>query len=238
MTRTRGSLIGVIVVATAVVLTGCGPASPSPTPSDSESASPSPTPSESPEPTAPPAAADLALSADGLGTLVFGEVPDAAPETRMIEFDPTICTDERTGWDAGIEEGDEFAGLWLPIPAYKFPGSDYGPWGVGIWDGTLARIDLYDDTVPTDQGIRIGDDRADVIAAYPGAMVIENDLTDIYVIAGDHGRLQIEVARNPDDGVYWEPDQLELVTYIHASRLDIAPFTVVASENIVGICLY
>jgi hypothetical protein len=65
-------------------------------------------------------------------------------------------------------EGDECAGLWLPIAAYGNPGSDYGPWGVGSRDGNLARTDLYDSMIPADEGIRIGDERSDVLAANLG----------------------------------------------------------------------
>ena len=55
----------------------------------------------------PTSSQTLALSADGLGTLVFGEAPDAGPTTAMIVFDPTVCTDARTGEDVGIVDGDD-----------------------------------------------------------------------------------------------------------------------------------
>jgi hypothetical protein len=234
----RTVAVAVLAVGALGALTACDPSAPAPTSSASDSPSAEPTPSDTEtDPPSPPAAADLALSAEGLGTLVFGEAPDTDPATAMIVFDATVCTDERTGLDAGIEEGDPYAGLWLPIPTYRDPGSDYGAWGVWVDDSaTLARIDLYDDRTPTDEGIRIGDTVDDVLAAYPGATLVEELLTDIYVVTGTTGTLQIEVASQPDDMVYWEDGQVDHVMYIHAARLDIPPFTVAASENIVGIC--
>jgi hypothetical protein len=233
MTVARQYTALAVAISALALLTGCDAGDPSSTPTESASPSPSPTPSEEP---GRPDASDLALSADGLGTLVFGEAPDEDPGTAMLVFDPTICTDEVTGYDLGIEEGDAGAGLWLPVDEYRDPGSSYGAWGVALDDGALARIDLYDATVPTDGGIRIGDPLADVLSAHPDAVRVEMDLTDIYVVTGEHGTIQIEVAHAPDGYEYWEADQIDTVVYIHAARSGVPPFTVVASENIVGIC--
>ena len=98
----------------------------------------------------------------------------------------------------------------------------------------MSRIDLNAGDIPTDAGIRFGDGRAAVEAAYPGAAIVSAPLTDIYVVPGSVGTLQIEVAA---DAGYWagfRPN--DTVVYIHASMPSWGTFSVAASENIVGIC--
>ena len=65
---------------------------------------------------------------------------------------------------------------------------------------------------------------------------MEEYLTDIHVVTGPAGTLQIEVSRQPDDYVYWQPDEVEKVVFIHAVMTGFAPFSVAASENVAGGC--
>lgn len=67
-------------------------------------------------------------------------------------------------------------------------------------------------------------------------MVVASDLTDIYVDAGTHGSLQIEVAKAEGTG-YWSAADIGHVVFIHAVVTGYGTFTVVASENIAGGCL-
>ncbi|HWH97556.1 MAG TPA: hypothetical protein VNS80_04245 [Pseudolysinimonas sp.] len=227
-----------LAISLAVTMTACDPAgTPTPTgsatsgtPTDGATATPTP----SPTPVTAPARADLALSPEGMGTLVFGVAPSTAAATQMLVLDPEFCTDANTGYGIGIGPGDPEAALWVPIPAYR-DGRE-GDFGVSVDGGVLNRIDLYDGTIPTTEGVRIGDTRADVVAAYPGATLVGEYLTDIYVITGVAGSLQIEVAHQPSDMTYWEPGEVDTVRFIHAVVTGFAPFTVAASENIAGIC--
>lgn len=228
-----------LVFALAAALTGCISGGDTPTPSGSATtAVPSPSASGSatstPEPETAPARADLALSPEGMGTLVFGVAPSTDPSTAMLVLDPEFCTDANTGNGMGISSGAPEAALWVPIPAYRDGrDSDFGVWVDG---GVLNRIDLYDGTIPTTEGVRIGDSRADVVAAYPGATLVAEYLTDIYVVTGTAGSLQIEVARQPTDTPYWDGTEVDTVRFIHAVVTGFAPFSVAASENIAGIC--
>ncbi|HWH27009.1 MAG TPA: hypothetical protein VNT53_10245 [Pseudolysinimonas sp.] len=215
-----------------ILLTGCVPVRPISSPSPSATETPSATPTVSPS--APPAADDLALSPDGLGTLVFGEPPVSDPATRMVIHDETACTDARTGNDFGISAGDPGADLWVPIPLYQVASTGRAPWGVHV-DSALRRIDLYDGHIPTTEGIRIGDTGSAARSAYPGADVVHAGLTDILAVTGAHGTLQIEIARQPTGEVYWEPADLDKVVFIHATDTP-EVFSVAASENIVGVC--
>jgi hypothetical protein len=219
-----------------VALTACGPTGGEPETTTSESATP--TGSESatptPEPETAPARADLALSPEGMGTLVFGQVPSTDPATQMLVLDPEWCTDANTGEPYGVGPGDPDAALWVPIPAYR--DARFSDFGVTVFGGVLSRIDLdfLGPSIPTTEGIRVLDSRAAVEAAYPDAAIVTGDLTDIYVVTGEHGTLQIEVSTTDP---YWEGFRpADVVVYIHATETGILPFSVAASENIAGGC--
>jgi len=188
----------------------------------------------------------LTLSPSGLGTLLFGQPPETDPALSMMYYDPTACVDSETGDANGIVAGDPLAPAWLIDPSYEVPPSpnDSGkPFGVAIDESAgnvVTRIDLYTDDIPTDAGIRIGASRADVQAAYPSAAVTESYLTDIYVITGPTGLLQIEVVSTSttDKASYWDASGIAdgLVLYIHAVTPTFGVFSVAASGNSVGAC--
>ncbi|MEO5921210.1 MAG: hypothetical protein ABIQ01_08715 [Pseudolysinimonas sp.] len=217
----------VIAAAAVLALTACDPAGPATSPSPHPSASSaSPTPTPTPTPTTAPALADLVLTANGMGTLVFGEAPSADPAQQMIAEDPAACAEFAP---AGTPE----ATRWRPIAAYLAAGETFG---VSVAAGTLERIDLFCPSIPTDGGIRIGATLSDLVTAHPGAALVAGSLTDIYVVTGTHGTLQIEVARTDSTG-YWPAGDIGHVVFIHAVETGYGTFSVVASENIAGGCL-
>lgn len=236
----------VLAAAVLVALAACGPtAEPVSSPSATTDAPPSAEPSESPTPTPDPtrpALVELVLTAEGLGPLGLGAPPDDDPATSLVSFEPEGCTDAVTGEDWGIGPGDPGAELWRTDPDYAATAPAYGPgaaFGVGVDrdTGVVNRVDLYSADIPTDGGVRIGDAGASIAAAHPGATVVPEYLTDIHVVAGALGTLQIEVAKNPPDmaGDYWE-GRAGTVVYIHAVSLDLGVFSVAASGNLVGVC--
>jgi hypothetical protein len=169
-----------------------------------------------------------------MGTLVFGEAPSTDPATQMLVLDPEWCTDANTGAGVGIVSGDPEAARWVPIPAYRTGReSDFM---VDVVGGLLSRIDLQfvSGAIPTTEGVRVGDARAAVEAAYPGASVVHTGLTDIYVVTGTHGTLQMEVSTTDPYWAGFRP--ADVVVYIHATETGVDPFSVAASENIAGIC--
>jgi len=233
--RLSSSLIAVALIGV-FALTACAPGTPtSPSETPSASETPSPTPTPTPAPTAP-TMDELAITPDGMGTLVIGEAPSTEPGVQMLEEDPAACSDENTGFEAGVKPGDPEAIRWVPIDAYQPRG--YAPWSADVHDGILMRIDLLDGSIPTDKGIRIGDPGTAALAAYPEAAVVDEWGTDVLVVPGEHGVLHIEIARDPggDLAGYWA-DQVDKVVYIRAVDLHGGVFTVAASENIAGVCL-
>jgi hypothetical protein len=231
MIRTR--LLGAAPLAAIalVLLAACGPGDPAPTETaDDETPAAEETPTPTPTPTVRPALADLALGPDGFAELRLGEPASSGPDLSLVGFDPAACSG---------------AGLWSADPTYA--SSDPNVYGAGtaftVTDastggptGVITRIDLNANDIPTTEGVRFGDGRASVDAAYPGVTVVDNDLTDIYVVPGTGGnQLLIEVASDPSYWAGFRPD--ETVVYIHASTADWGVFSVAASENLLGICI-
>ena len=219
------------LLAALLLLTACGPgAGPTATgaPSESPTAKPTVTATSTPTPTARPTLAELRLGPDGFAELPLGEPASSDPDLSLVSFDPAGCSG---------------AGLWSAHPSYA--STDPDVYGVGtafsVTDaassgptGTITRIDLNARDIPTTAGIRFGDGRAAVEAAYPGVTVVDADLTDIYVVPGANGQLLVEVASDPSYWAGFRPD--ETVVYIHASTPDWGVFSVAASENLLGVC--
>ena len=248
MSRSLSSL-RLAVVAGAIsltVLSGC-----TPTPAPAPSVPPTSTPeasAASAEPEAPsrPALSQLVLSSEGLGPMLFGVTPETDPALRLVLFDPIGCTDAVTGFDMGIVAGDEYAGGWFVDPFYELPPTpetNGQPFGISVDEAAgnvLQRVDLYTGDIPTDGGVRIGDDRADVLAGHPSAALVSGGLTDVYVVTGTKGILQIEVATRatPENDVYWGSSGIPdgQVLYIHAVKTSLGVFSVAGSGNIAGGC--
>ena len=200
-----------------------------------------PTETPTPEPTGPPALEELTLTTEGLGALELGgDLPAADDGTALIVFDPEFCTDERTGTPAGIEPGSNTAGLWIPAEQYRTEeGGGYvrAPFGVGVWDNAVQRIEIEDESLTTDAGITLGSSEAEIAAAYPDVELVSEPLVTLHVVNGEAGKLVFEVAT--EDGSapgYWEPDMLGTVVLARALAADEEPFAAAGSGNVVNSC--
>lgn len=221
--------IALAAAAVVFALSACGAPTPGSTfvPEPAETAGVTPTPDP-----APPRLEELVLTTEGLGTLEFGRVADSDPATRMVYLDPDACV-----FDGGPTVGSPEAASWLPIEAYGV--DETQTFGANIQeDGTVDRVDLYDGTIPTDRGLRIGDSRADALAAYPDAEITHEWATDVLVLPGIAGNIHIEVAHNTGDAVgYWQPDQVDRVLFIRGVVATLPTFSVAGSDNVAGGCL-
>jgi hypothetical protein len=223
----RRAPIALIAAGVVLVLSGCAGPTPGPTaaPDPVETATPTPTPDP-----VPPLLEELVLTTEGLGTLVFGTVADSDPATRMIYLDPEACV-----FEGGPAPGDPGAASWVPIDAYGASGDQ--TFGVNVQaDGTVDRVDLFNGTIPTDRGVRIGDSRADALAAYPDAEISHEWATDVLVLPGVAGNIHIEIAHNDSVG-YWQPDQVDRVLFIRGVEATSPGFSVAGSDNVAGGCL-
>jgi hypothetical protein len=240
---TMARVVGVVAVGmAALLLAACAPTSapdeePTAGGAPRPSATASPTPAPDPEPPEPPDVLDLALTTEGLGTLRFTDALEGAP-TDMVRFDPEFCTDARTGQPYGIAPGSELAGLWVPLERYGTWRAGYteAPFGVAVEGTTPVRIDLVGGVLATEAGIRMGSSDDEVHAAYPGAAVLEQGLSDVVVVEGSAGRLLIEIARDRDIPGYWDAAQQDHVLSVVAVAKHIPPFARAGTDNWVGGC--
>jgi hypothetical protein len=219
-------------------LAACTPPASAPSPA---TPTPEATESAAPDPIGPPALEDLTLTTEGLGTLeIGGGLPAADDEQSMIVFDAEFCTDERTGTEAGIEPGSNAAGLWLPAEQYRTEdGQGYvrAPFGVGIWDDAVRRIEIEDESLTTKEGITLGSTAADIAAAYDDVQLVPDALVTLHVVNGDAGKLVFEVATEAENlPDYWEPDMLGTVVLARALAADEELFAAAGSGNVVNSC--
>jgi hypothetical protein len=191
MKRTLAAL-GAIAIGGSL-LSGCTPAAVTPSPSASLVHSPAPTVSSIPT-TQSLTLAKLTLSPEGLGPLLVGQAPPVTdPEHDALVYSPTVCQ-----WAVDEGSSDE-PGKWVANFEPALHGRNASPFGVFVDDdGVLEMIAIYDNAIETATGIHLGSSAADVAAAYPARVLLEDHEfgdTHVYKIAGVASDLYIDVLR-------------------------------------------
>jgi hypothetical protein len=232
------ALAHVLAALLAVSLVSCTAAAPDASPTESPGAE---EPTHPEEPTAPPPLSELSLTTEGLGSIKVGEAPSADGDpAAMLVFDPEFCTDERTGLDLGIEPGSNAAGLWLPAEQYRFeqsPGFVDAPFGVGVWDTAVQRIEVADPVITTDAGITFDSTAAEIAAAYETVEVVPMGITTLHVVNGTAGKLVFEVAtEDPKLPGYWPASMLGRVVLLRTIAAEEELFSTAGSGNVVNTC--
>ena len=172
------------------LLSGCAQDAPAPVadpPASPSATAPAPAPTQ-------PALGELVLSPKGLNSIVIGEAPVVTdPALDVLIFDPDYC-------QSYVDSGDlEEAGKWIPNyePALSEESSE--PFSVFVKDDVVKQLAVDSSEIVTAEGVGLGSSRAEVLAAYPDAEVVEVYNTDLIVIAGEHGRLIFEVGNEGQD---------------------------------------
>lgn len=232
MIRSRLAL-PVVVVAVAIVVAGCAPpvhphgsghtSDAGSTPSASATSTPTPT---------KPALSDLVLTADGLGDIAINApVP---PTTLLASLNPTACVSSETG----VAAGDPDAGAWLAN--YPRATTEAGTQDVfvlethnGVPANPVDVIWVWAPGIHTDAGIQVGSTLSDVQAAYPHPTSLQHGaVSDVYVVTGTVGKLDIEVARSDSsDAGYWTADQAGKVLWMGALGPGMPPGPIAASDG-------
>ncbi len=91
------------------------------------------------------------LRVDGLGPIEIGMTPDAASAKLGVQLISLDIPDEGDG-----------------VCQYFYPDGKYDDIGFMVEDGRITRIDVYSKTVPTSDGIRVGDSETSVRKHFPG----------------------------------------------------------------------
>ena len=185
------------------VLAGCSadsPAVPSRSASSiptSASSIPTPTPTASAPPDdSKPELGDLRLSTEGIGYLRMGEsIPTRDTTTAMVVWNTRACNESHDEADRGAwlnTYNDEAQDL-LVVRTADF-----------TEDAPLAWILIETPLIPTDRGVRVGDSRSAVLAAYPDAVefspAFPRDDIHMYVLRGIRGTMVFEFATTGSTG--------------------------------------
>ena len=228
-----------------LALTACDPGAATPSSSASAtgpaptSAAPSPSVSPVVTPTPPaldphPAPADLVVSAEGILPLTIGLPPASNPGAAMISYDEDYCYSE----EMGTTEGD--LGRWTAnypdvMDVYGYPKN---PFYLAADDTSIYRLDVFDQDMPTTEGITIGSTLADVQAAYPALVEgTPGPVSRIFWVTGTRGYLVFET-QDPDAGLgvpgATGPEEVILMRVITIAGSP--DFAAANSGNIAGAC--
>lgn len=182
----KGLVLAFVAIALAVA--GCAQV-------ETPTLSPTPTTTATPEQQTPapspttaavrPTLNELVAYPGGLDYVKVGvPVDERDPEASIITYNGASCSDSEpnrvVGWESSYEAS--------PFRLVTNP------------DGTVRGIMITDDAIRTAKGIGVGSSRAEVVAAYPTALLTSNAATDTYSITGPDGVLNIELATSRDSG--------------------------------------
>lgn len=167
----------------AIVLASCSPGDPAPSASESPSAPPVETATatpESPSPSPSPSATTPDCADDGIVPGRLGCLDTNLPVAgNPGESDVT--------WDADFCSPGDGRFLYLPSPDLVALSGEGG--------GPIGRIDVYDPTLTTAEGIHVGSSLEEVAAAYPATpSVTAFSGTELVVLDGPEGFITIELA--------------------------------------------
>lgn len=208
-----------IAAAAALALAGCSSSSPTPATSLAPStlASPSPSASATPAPSASPSPSVVAVACEDegivpgrLGCLDTNDMVTAVP-AGLLSFAPDFCS-------PGV-------GRWRFVASPDLVGID------GDDTTIVGRIDVYDPSFTTPEGIHVGSSEADVLAAYPATPPTTSfSGTKLVVQSNAEGSYVIELA-DEWGSAPWTVANIR----IYAAGID-ANYPVYGTEDLAGVC--
>jgi hypothetical protein len=162
-----------------------------------------------------PALADIVLTPDALGDIrIARPVPTT---TDLVVYNPSLCVSP----EMNIKAGDPDAGSWAAnYPNQQNDNAPSSPFVVVTAgqkrDGDVSTVWVWSPGVHTSTGIEVGSTVAQLTADYPRFdATLHGPLSDVYVVNGKVGFLEIEVARSDsNDAGYWAPDQAGTVLWM------------------------
>lgn len=218
---TNPARILAVAAMAAMALAGCtsgGGASPSASASVAPvtDGAPSSSPSSSPTPTPTPSAVSPDCSTDGIVPGRLGCLDTNLP----VAGNPG---ESAVTWEADYCSTGDGRFVFVAAPTLVGLGGGGG--------GEIGRIDVYDPSLTTAEGIHVGSTAAEVAAAYPANPAVDSfSGTKLVVLTGTEGFITIELA----DG--WGADPLTVANIrVYATDQD-ANVPVFGTEDFAGAC--
>lgn len=180
--QTRVGLLAAVALV-AVALASCTPGGAGSSPSPSPSATPAATASAAPASATPspsPSATAVDCSADGIVPGLLGCLDTNLP----VAGNPG---ESAVTWDGDHCSPGDGRFVFTAAPDHVGLGGEVG--------GEVGRIDVYDPTLTTAEGIHVGSTRDEVVSAYPSTPVVTSfSGTELVVLDGPEGFITIELA--------------------------------------------
>ena len=173
------------------------------------------------------------VTTDGILPLTIGASMSANPGVAMARYDENYCYSEVLGTTTGD------LGLWLGDydGAAPIDGNIPQPFGLTVFGDVLVRIDVWDASLATPEGIHVGSTLAQVQAAYPALVTgSAGGTSDVYWIEGSHGYVVFETQ---DDSDGFQPAGTPM-TVIHMRVIDAGsdPDFAIANSGNTGGCAW
>jgi hypothetical protein len=194
-----------LLVVSALVLTGCTPPAEETAPSASSSASVTPTPTPTVEaPAVKPTLARLVLSPEGLGPIVIGEPIAVEPvDVAVAVFDDTFCdfgdSSDHGGWKPNYDLTAD--GHWPFLPE-----------GAAVVTDPVTSITVQSNEIRTAQGLGLGSTNAQLAAQYGDIAPVESFGYLGYSVPGTRGQL-----------VFWFDGSTDAVSNIEVIEPGLTP---------------
>ncbi|MBX3312240.1 MAG: hypothetical protein KF916_05020 [Microbacteriaceae bacterium] len=217
----------------ALMLTGCAPASENPdeTPEPTEVVTETPT-----DPSGPPSVNTLVLSLAGLGPVQIDRAAVYEGDSAILRQQPQCI-----GVNSAGEDVEYFLveSIWDATFPGVYPGQLVRPFAVGIDQNNMLvnRIDVYTSEIKTDKGIKVGSSISEILSAYSGQIVFDEDwdITRVTVVSDGNTQITFETAIAADD--YWT--DAALIGKVVMFRLETSEagyYATWGTENGAGFC--
>ena len=229
--------------ATASATAPTPPATPTVTPTGAQAEAPTSSPSTTPtdtsgpaDPGSPPPYESLVVHTGGVGPLAVGEPAAGNPGAAMIFLVEDYCYDEALG----VTSGDLDRFLPNYPPGVGIEGESAELFSLDVAGGDIARIDVWDAGLQTEEGIHIGSTLGELMEVYPTTLESGegySPTSSVWWIEGADGTLVFETQAPGEWVDEPEPDVEDAVILMRVLAPGVDPDWAAAnSGNTAGAC--
>ena len=191
---------------------------PSEAPTSATTPSPVARPSLEPQP--------LELGFEGLGSLRLGESPESSD---LVKWDADYCAFP----DSPVDQAE--TGRWIAVGNFTVDAPE--PFAASVSAGAVDAIELRNDSLATDRGIRRGSSLGELERLYPELSLYETGRLSTVHHATQGGATMVFEVANANS--YWTSEEVDTVVLILVAMEELGQQigSRAASDYVVGGCL-